>query len=256
MFVFRGFIVRSETNHRIKIRKCPRNTPHVRGLFCLTIAWLPSQQVRELSLDSLHAARVPRASLLIWICPSRMEIDSPVFSKLCYSLLVLQRDIVVIIWYLDRCLDFTEPSTIFSSCWHCSLFSGDAPATVCSVIMTQPLSLSLSFCNSLHLLSLQTGAWTTADTDAERQTLPTPFLKVKEEAAASVMSLSFSPLTVSLPVCRHGRHHLLPGRHPRANESQVPGLWGVNVSPQVVLHTGRRATLLLSVTLMHENTPL
>lgn len=92
--------------------------------------------------------------------------------KLWYMLPVQQSDIVVIIWYLDRCWDFTEPSTTFSSCWHCSLFSWDAPATVHNVIMTPPLSVSL------RLSSLQTGAWTTADMDAEHQTLPSHFLKV------------------------------------------------------------------------------
>lgn len=38
--------------------------------------------------------------------------------------------------------------------------------------MTPPLSVSL------RLSSLQTGAWTTADMDAEHQTLPSHFLKV------------------------------------------------------------------------------
>ena len=80
-----------------------------------------------------------------------------------------QSDIVVIIWYLDRCWDFTEWSTIFS-CWHCSLFSQDGSAPVHSAVMT----LGLSVCPH----SLQTGAWTTADMDAERQTLPSPCSKV------------------------------------------------------------------------------
>lgn len=42
-------------------------------------------------------------------------------------------------------------------------------------------------------------------------------------------------LTVSLCVCRNGRYHLFPVWPPAANEIKVPSLWGVNVSPQVVL---------------------
>ena len=64
-------------------------------------------------------------------------------------------------------------------------------------------------------------------------------------------------LTASLPVHRHGWHHLLLGRHPAANESEVPLLRGVDVFPQVVPphpHCGKEKThtLLLCVTLMHE----
>lgn len=39
---------------------------------------------------------------------------------------------------------------------------------------------------------------------------------------------------LALPVYRHGWHHLLPGRPSAASEGQVPGLWVVNCSPQVV----------------------
>lgn len=62
-------------------------------------------------------------------------------------------------------------------------------------------------------------------------------------------------LTVSLSAYRHGGHHLLLGWPSAANESKVPSLWGVNISPQVVLpthivenRTRRRPTLSVALT--------
>lgn len=107
------------------------------------------------------------------------------------------------------------------------------------MLLWNHLSLSVSLC----LCSLQTGAWTTADMDAEHQTLRTRFSKVITWSSCYASTFTdcksnFQNQTFSFDFHRHGGHHLLPGGPPAANESKVSCFWGVRTSPQVaVQHT-------------------